>query len=211
MIILIGSQKGGCGKSTLCINIATWLANQGKDIAVLDADLQQSTANWIRDRDETPLSKIHCIQRYGDIKNTLKDLRNRYEYIVVDVAGHDSKELRTGMLCADKLVVPFRPSQFDLDTLPHLNDVVEQVKSFNEALQVYGLITLAPTNPTVTEVIEARDYLNDFPEFHPLKTIIHDRKVYRDVTSEGKGVIESNNEKAKAEINSLMEELLYGN
>ena len=53
--------------------------------------------------------------------------------------------------------------------------------------------------------------LNDFPEFHPLKTIIHDRKVYRDVTSEGKGVIESNNEKAKAEINSLMEELLYGN
>ena len=63
MIILIGSQKGGCGKSTLCINIATWLANQGKDIAVLDADLQQSTANWIRDRDETPLSKIHCIQR----------------------------------------------------------------------------------------------------------------------------------------------------
>ena len=88
---------------------------------------------------------------------------------------------------------------------------LQVVKSFNEALQVYGLITLAPTNPTVTEVIEARDYLNDFPEFHPLKTIIHDRKVYRDVTSEGKGVIESNNEKAKAEINSLMEELLYGN
>ena len=136
MIILIGSQKGGCGKSTLCINIAAWIANQGKDIAVLDADLQQSTANWIRDRDETNLPKVHCIQRYGDIKNTLKDLKNRYDYVIVDVAGHDSKELRTGMLSADILIVPFRPSQFDLDTLPHLSEVIDQAKSFNEKLEV---------------------------------------------------------------------------
>ena len=210
MIILIGSQKGGCGKSTLCINIAAWIANQGKDIAVLDADLQQSTANWIRDRDETNLPKVHCIQRYGDIKNTLKDLKNRYDYVIVDVAGHDSKELRTGMLSADILIVPFRPSQFDLDTLPHLSEVIDQAKSFNEKLEVYGLLTLAPTNPSVSEVVEAQDYLNDFPIFKPLKTVIHDRKVYRDVTSEGKGVIESSNEKAKAEINSLMEELMPG-
>ena len=59
-------------------------------------------------------------------------------------------------------------------------------------------------------MVEAQDYLNDFPIFKPLKTVIHDRKVYRDVTSEGKGVIESSNEKAKAEINSLMEELMHG-
>ena len=100
MIVLIGSQKGGCGKSTIAINIAAYLAKHNKDIVLVDADPQQSSANWVKDRDETNLPKVHCVQRYGDIKNTLKDLDSRYDYVIVDVAGHDSKELRTAMLTA---------------------------------------------------------------------------------------------------------------
>lgn len=208
MILLLGSQKGGCGKSTIAINIASYLVNQGKDVVLVDADIQQSSANWVRDRDETTLPKVHCVQRYGDIKSTLKDLNERYEYVVVDVAGHDSKELRTALLVADKLVVPFRPSQFDLDTLPHLNEVIDQAMSFNEKVQSYGLLTLAPTNPAIAEVQQANDYLKDYPLFKALKATIHDRKVYRDVVAEGKGVIESNNPKAVKEFTEFMQEVL---
>ncbi|MCK6053084.1 ParA family protein [Moraxella osloensis] len=71
MIILLGSQKGGCGKSTIAINIACSLANLGKDVVLVDADPQQSSANWVRDRDETNLAKVHCVQRYGDIKSII--------------------------------------------------------------------------------------------------------------------------------------------
>ncbi|PWF33673.1 cobyrinic acid ac-diamide synthase, partial [Yersinia pestis] len=70
------------------------------------------------------------------------------------------------------------------------------------------LLTLAPTNPSVSEVQQANDYLADFPLFTALSSVIHDRKVYRDVTAEGKGVIESNNPKAIAEFEAFMEELL---
>ena len=208
MIILIGSQKGGCGKSTIAINIAAYLANHNHDIVLVDADPQQSAANWVRDRDETNLPKVHCIQRYGDIKNTLKDLDSRYDHVIVDVAGHDSKELRTAMLVAHYLVVPFRPSQFDLDTLPHLSELIDQAQCFNENLQPFGLLTLAPTNPSVSEVQQANEYLSDFPLFKALSSVIHDRKVYRDVTGDGKGVIESTNPKAIDEFNNLMKELL---
>lgn len=208
MILLIGSQKGGCGKSTIAINIAAYLAKHNKDIVLVDADPQQSSANWVKDRDDTNLPKVHCVQRYGDIKNTLKDLDSRYDYVIVDVAGHDSKELRTAMLTAHYLVVPFRPSQFDLDTLPHLSEVIDQAKSFNEELKPFGLLTLAPTNPSVSEVQQANDYLTDFPLFTALSSVIHDRKVYRDVTAEGKGVVESNNPKAIEEFEAFMKELL---
>ena len=207
MIILLGSQKGGCGKSTIAINIACSLANLGKDVVLVDADPQQSSANWVRDRDETNLAKVHCIQRYGDIKSTLKDLNQRYAYVVVDVAGHDSKELRTAMLVADKLIVPFKPSQLDLDTLPHLTEVIDQALSFNEQLQCFGLLTLAPTNRANKEVVQAKEYLSDFPLLNPLTTIIHERKIYRDVLAEGKGVIEANNAKAITEFSKLMKEL----
>jgi chromosome partitioning protein len=208
MIILIGSQKGGCGKSTIAINIAAYLVNQSKDIVLVDADQQQSSANWVKDRDETELRQVHCVQRYGDIKNTLKDLNQRYEYVIVDVAGHDSKELRTAMLVADYLLVPFRPSQFDLDTLPHLSEVIDQALSFNDELKIFGLLTLAATHPSVSEVQQANDYLSDFPLFTALNTVIHDRKIYRDVTAEGKGVIESNNSKAATEFSAFMKEFL---
>lgn len=208
MIILFGSQKGGCGKSTLAINTACYLADQGKDVVLMDADIQQSSANWIRDREQTDLQAVHCIQRYGDIKNTLKDLAQRYEYVIVDVAGHDSKELRTAMLMADKLIIPFRPSQLDLDTLPHLSEVIDQAQSFNEKLKAYGLLTLAPTNSANQETKQALDYLSDFPILVPLHATIHERKVYRDVISQGKGVIESNNAKAIEEFTQLMLEIL---
>lgn len=208
MIVLFGSQKGGCGKSTLAINAACYLANNGSDVVLLDADIQQSSANWVRDREQTGLKAVHCIQRYGDIKNTLKDLSGRYQHIVVDVAGHDSKELRTAMLVADKLIVPFRPSQLDLDTLPHLSEVIDQAMSFNDKLKAYGLLTLAPTNPANQEIKQASDYLSDFPILTPLVATIHDRKIYRDAISEGKGVIESNNPKAINEFSQLMMEVL---
>ena len=207
MIILLGSQKGGCGKSTIAINLACGLAQKGCDVILVDADPQQNSANWVRDRDETTLPKVHCIQRYGDIKSTLKDLNERYEYVVVDVAGHDSKELRTAMLVADILIVPFRPSQLDLDTLPHLTEVIDQATSFNDNLKSYGLLTLAPTNKANKEIGQANDYLSDFPILTPLATVIHDRKIYRDVLADGKGVMEANNAKAATEFKNLLQEL----
>jgi len=52
MILLIGSQKGGCGKSTLATNIAAALSVQKKDVMLVDADRQGSSSNWFLDRSE---------------------------------------------------------------------------------------------------------------------------------------------------------------
>ena len=52
------------------------------------------------------------------------------------------------------------------------------------------------------------EYLADFPSFTALSSVIHDRKVYRDVAAEGKGVVESNNPKAVEEFEAFMKELL---
>jgi len=209
MIILIGSQKGGSGKSTTSVNIAALLAGKGKDVVLVDADRQSTAANWASDRDELEdVGKVHCVQKYDNIRETLSDLKGRYEYVVVDAAGRDSKELRTGLTAADILVIPFRPSQPDLDTLPKMVELIDQAKDFNPDLEVYGLITMAPSNPMVNEAKEAKAYLSDYPDIKLLKTIIRDRKVYRDAMSEGLGVVEMKNPKAKEEVQLLVSEVL---
>jgi chromosome partitioning protein len=210
MVILIGSQKGGCGKSTTAINISAALASQGKDVVLVDADRQCTSSNWSMDRQEErqdyPI--IHNIQKYENIRNALLDLDKRYEYVIVDAAGRDSRELRTGMTAANIMIVPFRPSQPDLDTLPKLQEIITQARDLNPELKVYGLLTMAPTNPVVHEIEEAQEYLQDYPEIHLLQTIVRDRKVYRDAMGEGLGVVEMNNPKAKQEIEDLVQEIL---
>jgi chromosome partitioning protein len=209
MIILVGSQKGGCGKSTTAVNICAYLAGKGLDVVLVDADRQSTAANWAMDRSaNNELPTVHCVQKYENIRDTLFDLGKRYRYVIVDAAGRDSRELRTGMTVANVLLVPFRPSQPDLDTLSNLREVIIQAKDLNPSLSVFGLITMAPTNPLIHESDEAKEYLQDYPEINLLGTIIRDRKVYRDAMSEGLGVVEMSNLKAVGEIDSLMQEIL---
>lgn len=208
MIVLIGSQKGGCGKSTTAVNICAYLAGRGKDVVLIDADRQCTSANWAMDRqNNSSLPVVHCVQKYENIRETLLDLDKRYEFVIVDAAGRDSRELRTGMTASDILIVPFRPSQPDLDTLPNLQEIIVQAHDLNPELKVYGLITMAPTNPVIHETEEAREYLADYPEIKPLLTIIRDRKVYRDAMSDGLGVVEMDNPKARDELTRLMTEV----
>ena len=208
MIILIGSQKGGCGKSTIAVNVSAELAHSDHDVVLVDSDRQSTSATWAQDRDDLEgLPRVSCVQKYENISNTLLDLDARYDYVVVDAAARDSRELRTGMAVANLLLVPFRPSQPDLDTLPHLDEVISAARDLNGNLNVHALLTMVPTNPQIREVHEAREYLSNYPAIKPLNAMIRDRKVYRDAMASGRGVSEMRNPKARQEVHQLMKEL----
>lgn len=211
MIILLGSYKGGCGKSTLATSLAALIAGNGGDVVLVDADMQATASVWASDREELPdLKHIPCVQKYDNIRQTLLDLDKRYQYVVVDCAGHDSKELRTGMTAAHVMVTPFRPSQPDLDTIRKLSPMIDQAREINEALRVVGVLTMCPSNPSITEISDARDYLSTAKGIEMAKACVYDRKVYRDAICAGRGATEMNNPKARDEINELWGEISNG-
>lgn len=83
-----------------------------------------------------------------------------------------------------------------------------EAKDLNPKLKAIAMLTLAPSNPVINEIQEAKEYLKDFPELGLMSTVVRDRKVYRDCMSEGRGVVEMDNSKAKAEIQCLVKELM---
>ena len=210
MIILIGSQKGGCGKSTLATNIAAALAVTGKDVMLVDADKQGSSSNWFLDRSENKvLPQVHSVQKYDDVRASVLDLAKRYEYVIIDAAGRDSMELRTAMMVANVFVMPVRPSQFDLDTVPKMQEIFTDAKLLNPDLKFKAVITMGSPNPVIHESKEAQLFFENYPDIELLKTIIRERKIYRDaISGVGLGVVELDNAKAKAEINGLLSEVL---
>lgn len=192
----------------MVLNLAVAYAHQGRDVMIVDADPQRSVARWHADRiDEGHAPAIACVEKLGNVREALLDLRGRYDEVIVDVAGKDSREMRTAMTATDQLVVAVRPSQLDLDTLAHMSQVIEAASDFNPGMDVRGLLTQAPTNPRITERVEAADYLAEYPILRPLESVIYERKVYRDTLGEGRGVVESANPQARAEVLELAAEL----
>ena len=211
MIVLIGGEKGGTGKSTVATNLAVWLAREGRDVLLLDADIQATSKRWVDRRNERDeqLPVVHCAQALGDVFKPSRDYAQRYQEVVIDAGGRDSKELRTAMVAADFLYVPIQASQPDLETMDHVNELVALARGMNPNLRAFALISRAPSNPMINEVQEAQGFLADFAELHMASTFIRDRKIYRDAMLEGRGVVEMHNSQARAEIQLLGQEI-YG-
>ncbi len=214
MIILIGCNKGGAGKTTTATNIAVGLASAGADICLVDADPQRSAARWHQDREENDVEpKLTLVEKLENISSTLESLRPRFDHVIVDVAGRNSRELITGGAVADLIVAPHQASQLDLDTMEELEFQTSRLRTMNPSLNVLIYQAMASTNPLVrdTERSEFLDYVSELEGFKSLQSVGYFRKAYRDAIPDGRSVLETENQSAANEINSLIAEVIdYG-
>jgi chromosome partitioning protein len=209
VIILVAHQKGGVGKSTIAVNIAVEFNSQGKSVIIVEADPTVKTSStWAKDREDGGHSPITTVRQTGNLRGTLLDLADKYDVVIVDAPGKDSSEMRTAMTAADLMLIPIPPSQPDLDTTESLVVTINQARDFNPDLKALAVLNRVPTNVFSDSDAEARTYLADFPELRIANTRLHERKVYQTSVSEGLGVVEMKDSKAKREIQLLTEEVL---
>lgn len=214
-IYLLGAEKGGCGKTTTAVHLAAALAARGRDVLLLDTDISGDAAGWIAQRRERPhLSAVHGSREYGRVAATVRDAAQRYQDVVVDAGGRDSAELRSAMTVANVLVMPTCPSQFDLWQVSRVAALIEQARGFNPELQAFAVVNRASTNWTSAEAREAAELITEFPQLQLARTVLHDRKSYRDAVRDGRAVFEleqSSARKAADEVWALVAELLGEN
>jgi chromosome partitioning protein len=214
IIILWGSQKGGAGKTTGATNQAVYLAQKGFDVVLMDADPQKNAAGWAERRlqkqeDGADIPTVHCIEKKDNIKAAALDAASRYDAVIIDASGRDSRALRTGLAACDIAYIPCQASAFDLETMDHMEEILNETKDLNPNRIVRSIITMAPTNPSMSDIKDAKAFLSDFNESMPLsKYMTRSRKVYKTAAFEGLGVIELKDSKAKAEIQLIGQEIM---
>lgn len=208
MIVLIGSQKGGVGKSTLAANLAVAWQGNDHDVVLIEADPTVSTCSmWAADREESGLPSVLVMKRTGKITETLRELDRKYDVVVVDLPGKDSQEMRSAMLVADLLLIPTRASQPDIDSTNSMPALLELNEAFNPDMRVLVVLNGVSSHPWSDEEQESRDALAEaFPE-DVARVAVHDRKAFRNAISEGKSVLESSDRKAAYEIEQLLKEV----
>ncbi|MCP5325464.1 MAG: ParA family protein [Oceanospirillaceae bacterium] len=117
--ILIANAKGGCGKTTLATNLASYFAKQGHKTALVDYDPQGSSNEWAQARDKS-LPEIYSVAAYRKtgVNSTrsfqLKVPSNTTHVIYDTPAGLSGNELSDLIRQCDVILMPVIPSSIDM-------------------------------------------------------------------------------------------------
>jgi chromosome partitioning protein len=210
MIYVVCNEKGGSGKSSIAQTLAVYLKlKKSKDLLLIDADPQRTTAEWASERAETDLPQIPCIELTGNITKQLQDLKNRYGYIVIDCGGADSKAMRSALAYADTVILPFRPKRRDLKVAPGMAEIIETAQALNEKLKVLSCITQTPTLPSqVYRILAAKSLLTSLG-LNPLNNFTRNLNGWDDADESGLSVLEWNQDsKAGEDAVALFDEIM---
>lgn len=133
MVIVFGNQKGGCGKTTNCVQFANYLAELGKEVLVLDLDFQRS----ISDRRTSDLETYDNTPKYEVIKGDLSkvaSLLNDFSSVnkgilLIDLPGKiDDDAIGVILKAADMIICPFRYDKLTMDSTGLFIKILQYLK-----------------------------------------------------------------------------------
>lgn len=188
MITLIGSLKGGSGKSTITFNLAVWLALAEQNVLAIDADPQATLTDVVDVRAEEGYEPPVVL----GTKKLLTDRKelDQYDEVLVDVGTADLQSFKQAIAVADRIVVPVPPSQADIWSTQRFLRLVDSVVSDSRRPEVMGFINRADTHRAIRESDEAAAALMSLPGIKFIKARLAQRTAFRRSFSEGLAVFE---------------------
>lgn len=193
--IALVTQKGGSGKSTIAVHLAVAAIRQGVLAAIIDLDPQGSASLWANRRGNEDLAVVAA--RPAELPGLLANARRqKAELVLIDTAGRDDVTADAVIQLADIVLIPCRPTLYDIGASAATADKVRRAGGKKAAFVLNGV------PPTGNREAEAREALGDALPVAPVS--IHNRVAYSDALNDGRSVEELDpHSKAAEEIRTL--------
>ena len=204
VIALVGN-KGGAGKTTLCINLASALADRDSTI-VLDADPQRSSLNWYVIGGGA--SAFPVLAASENVAVAAGDHAERARYLVIDCPPSvHSRQTSDALAQADLALIPVQPSPLDLWASVQIGTEVDRARQSNPELQALLVINQLEPRTRLSRLM--RDALAEV-NLPAAETAIRRRMVYRNSVIQGCSVLDVGSQGAAAaeEIRQLTDEMV---
>jgi chromosome partitioning protein len=142
MIISLVNQKGGVGKTTAAVNLASGLAESGNRLLVIDSDPQGSVIQWQSIADGKEFDVMHLPS--PQLKKELKPIRRRYDHIIIDSPPAIEEITRAVLEVTNLAIIPIAPSPLDIwsskETIDLVNTLGKRYRKLNAKILIYRKI-----------------------------------------------------------------------
>ena len=177
--IVFASPKGGAGKSTSAVLLATELAARGASVTVIDADPNKPVSRWAKRPGKPDNLTVLADVTEDSIIDEIERAATRSAFVIVDLEGTASMMAGYAMSRADLVIIPAQGSHLDAtEAVKAIKLVKSQEKAFQRKIPFAILFTRtsAAIRPRTLQSIETEFSENKIPMFG---TQIHEREAYR--------------------------------
>ena len=176
-VISLVNEKGGSTKSTTCVHLAVWLQESGYNIAVIDADAQRSSYNWL----DSLNKEVSCKEMTSadDLIETASDLASKVDFLIIDSPGKIAEITRAILLVSDLAILPTPPTGIDLEPTKKTVRLIKQAQKVRGGLpEGVAFVSRAKKGTLLKqETIKA---IKDIDEVHAFDSVIHHKEVTAD-------------------------------
>ena len=186
-VITFCNQKGGVGKTTLAVNLTAMLADEGYKTCLVDADRQQSASAWYLARanrfseaEKTinfqAVAKLYENMEKTDVLSDMQRMKQDYDVLVVDTPGKSDLITLRLMACADLILIPLPPGNFDFWGSETTRDQVEKLVETGSiaARVIFSRLSANSNSRNTREALQAAQQLN----IPVMQTKIYNRSIY---------------------------------
>ena len=181
--ILIANSKGGCGKSTLSVNLAAALALAGHEVMLADADRQKSSLAWGKRRPKG--AKLITV---ADWTKGPGEVPKRIDRLVIDgPAGLRKDDFEALVAAADLVIMPVLPSSFDQDASTAFLEKLDGLKDIRKNRKGVAIVGNRMRDRT-----RAAERLERFLAGmgHAVVTRLRDSQAYGEAAAQGLSIFE---------------------
>jgi chromosome partitioning protein len=117
-IITVGSPKGGCGKTTTVLALASEIRSSGHEVCIIDADDQLSAFNWYQSwkpKDRIKVLNASSLARDIEIRDHIIAAAKEHSFVIIDPAGRSAQRMQWAASLSDYWIIPQQATALDVD------------------------------------------------------------------------------------------------
>jgi chromosome partitioning protein len=183
--IVFCSPKGGAGKSTSAVLLATELAERGATVTIIDADPNKPVSRWAKRPGKPETLAVIDDVNERSIITTIEDAAKKSTFVIVDLEGTASRTVVYAISRADLVIIPTQASLLDaVEAVAAIREVRQQEAAFRIKIPAAILFTRtsAAIRTRTLASIEQEFADNGIPV---LENRITEREAYRAIFSFG--------------------------
>jgi chromosome partitioning protein len=204
-VISVLNQKGGVGKTTLTIHLATAFARKGEKVLCIDADPQTSALDWSAARTGNHLFPVAGLPK-ASLNKELPSLAANFSTVIIDGPPRVYDVARSAIMASDLVLIPVQPSPYDVWAAKEIVDLLREASVYKSNLKSAFVINRKIVNTAI-----GRDVAEALAEYSTpiLDAAVSQRVLFAESAGQGLTVYDlSPGNPAEKEIDALTAEII---